>query len=80
MTGVIAYSHEVALDKPDRGIYALTCQRLSVQPAEAIFLDDAEQHVISARDFGLHGILFKNNAQAIAGIQACLMSFDEQSR
>ena len=72
MTDDIVYSHEVGLAKPDRRIYELTCQRLGVQPAEVIFLDDAEPNVIAACEFGMHSILFKDNAQAIADIQDCL--------
>ncbi len=72
MTDDIVYSHEVGLTKPDRRIYALTCQRLGVQSAEVIFLDDAAPNVIAAGEFGMHGILFKDNAQAIADIEACL--------
>ena len=72
MTDDVIYSHEVGLAKPDRRIYALTCQRLGVQPAEVIFLDDAEPNVIAACEFNMQGILFKDNAQAIADIQARL--------
>jgi epoxide hydrolase-like predicted phosphatase len=79
MTDDIVYSHEVGLAKPDRRIYALTCQRLGVQAAEAIFLDDAEPNVIAAGEFGMHGILFKDNAQAMADIQACILANASES-
>ena len=49
----------------------MACERLGRQPAEVLFLDDNEPSVEAARQFGMHGILFKNNAQAIADIQAC---------
>jgi epoxide hydrolase-like predicted phosphatase len=68
----IIYSHEVGLSKPDPLIYALTCEQLGLPPAEVIFLDDRQQAVEAARDCGLHGILFQNNAQAIADIEACI--------
>ena len=74
MTDDIVYSHEVGLAKPDRRIYELTSRRLGVQPAEVIFLDDAEPNVIAAREFGMQGILFQDNAQAIADIRACLQA------
>jgi putative hydrolase of the HAD superfamily len=70
MTDHIIYSHEVGLVKPDPRIYALTCERLGVQPAEMIFVDDWEVIIAAAREFGIHGVLFKDNAQAIAEIQA----------
>ncbi len=72
MADQIIYSHEVGLAKPDKRIYALTCERLSVQPEEVIFLDDAQPYVIAALEHGIHGILFKENAQAIADIQSCI--------
>jgi putative hydrolase of the HAD superfamily len=68
----IIYSHEVGMSKPDPRIYALTCERLGRQPAEVIFVDDREPNVEGARQAGMHSILFKNNAQAIADIQACI--------
>ena len=74
MCDFIIYSHEVGMSKPDRRIYALTCERLGLQPAEVIFLDDREPAIDAAREFGMHGILFKDNAQAIADIQACLQA------
>ncbi len=74
MTDHIIYSHEVGLAKPDPRIYTLTCERLGVQPVEMIFLDDWEANIAAAREFGIHGILFKENAQAIADIQACIQA------
>ena len=72
MTDLIIYSHEVGIAKPDRRIYELTCERLGVQPAEMIFLDDVEGHIAVARELGIHAIHFKETAQAIADIEACL--------
>ena len=72
MCDLIVYSHEVGMKKPDRHIYELTCERLGVQPSEVIFLDDVEAAVSAAREVGIHGILFKDNAQAIAEIEACI--------
>jgi epoxide hydrolase-like predicted phosphatase len=72
MTYDIIYSHEVGLSKPDRRIYELTCQRLGVQPHEMIFLDNVQQAVDAACEVGIHGILFTDNAQAIADIEACI--------
>jgi len=74
LVDLIIYSHEVGLAKPDRRIYELTCERLGVQPAEMIFLDDVERCVAAARESGIHAILFQNTAQAIADIEACLQT------
>jgi epoxide hydrolase-like predicted phosphatase len=74
MTDLIIYSHEVGIAKPERRIFELTCEHLGVQPAEMIFLDDFEPHVIAARSIGIHAILFQETTQAIADIEACLHS------
>lgn len=75
MTGLIIYSHEVGIAKPDRHIFELTWERLGVQPEEMIFLDDVEQHVMATRSTGIHAILFQETTQAITDINACLRDF-----
>ena len=72
MTDLIIYSHEEGIEKPDRRAYELLCERLGAQPAEIVFLDDAEPNVAAARAFGIHAILFRDTSQAIADIKACL--------
>lgn len=74
MVDFIIYSHEVGLAKPDPRIYALTSQRLGVQPHEIVFLDDAERNVAAAEASGFHTILYQNTAQAIAEIERCLQA------
>jgi putative hydrolase of the HAD superfamily len=75
MCDLIIYSHEVGMSKPDRRIYELTCERLGVQPAEIVFLDDYEPCIVAAREFGMQAILFQETSQAIADIQTCLQAF-----
>ena len=76
MADFIVYSHEVGLAKPDRRIYELTCERLGLPPEEVIFLDDSEICITGAREYGMHAILFQNNAQAISEIQTLLQRAD----
>ncbi len=45
-----------------------------MQPEEVVFLDDVEHNVAAAAAYGMHAILFTDNAQAIADIQACLQA------
>jgi epoxide hydrolase-like predicted phosphatase len=68
----IVYSHECGMSKPDPGIYALTCARLAVEPAQMVFLDDAKPCVEGARQAGIHAVLYSGNAQAIKDIEALL--------
>lgn len=72
MADLIIYSHEVGLAKPDPRIFTLTCERLGIQPAELVFLDDVEIHIAAARELGIHAILCRETNQAIADVQACL--------
>lgn len=74
MVDVIIYSHEVGLAKPDPRIYALTSQRVGVQPHEIVFLDDAERNVAAAAAYGFRAILYQHNAQAIAERERCLQA------
>ncbi len=76
LVDLIIYSHEVGFAKPDRRVFEITCERLGGQPAEMIFLDDHERPVAAARALGIHAILFQNNAQAIADIEAVLRDHD----
>jgi putative hydrolase of the HAD superfamily len=72
MCDLIIYSHEVGYKKPDPRIYQIACERLGVLPEEAIFLDDVPQAIDAAQALGMHGIIFHDNAQAIADIQSLL--------
>lgn len=72
MADLIVYSHEVGVAKPDPRIYEITCERVGVQPHEMVFLDDIPRNVAAAREYGIHGVLFQDNAQAIRDIEALL--------
>jgi epoxide hydrolase-like predicted phosphatase len=66
---VVVYSHEEGVKKPERRVYEIVCERLGVQPREAIFLDDLAACVEGARQVGMTAIMFVNNDQAISEIQ-----------
>ena len=72
MVDVAIYTHEEGIHKPDPRIFALACERLGARPEEIVFLDDVERNVAAARACGIHAVLFRDNAQAIADIQALL--------
>lgn len=56
-------SAEVGMLKPEPAIFRLALNKLSVQPKEAVFIDDNEDNVKGARLVGIHGILYKNPSQ-----------------
>lgn len=68
----LVYSHEVGVEKPDRKIFELALTRLGVRPEESVFLDDVAMHVEAARTIGMRAVLYENNVQAIAAIEAQL--------
>jgi epoxide hydrolase-like predicted phosphatase len=72
LADLLVYSYEVGIEKPDRRIYLLTCERLGVQPGEAVFLDDLEANVAAARAVGMRAVRFQSTAQAIADVEARL--------
>ncbi|HLW00337.1 MAG TPA: HAD family phosphatase [Ktedonobacterales bacterium] len=74
MTDLIIYSHEEGIAKPDQRIFQRACERLGTLPEEIVFLDDVEQNVAAASACGFHTVLFRDTAQAIADIEACLQA------
>jgi FMN phosphatase YigB (HAD superfamily) len=58
MCGVLVYSHEEGMSKPDPRFYRLICHRLGVAPHETIFLDDKLPCVHGARAIGTHAVQF----------------------
>ena len=52
------FSCHVGMIKPDPAIYQKICDKYDLDPAECIFIDDNEDNVKAAREFGLNAILF----------------------
>lgn len=72
MCEVLVYSHEVGCMKPDARIYRLVCERLGVDPGQAVFLDDVQANVDGARAVGMRAVRFLSTSQAIADLEAHL--------
>jgi putative hydrolase of the HAD superfamily len=69
---VVVYSHEEGVTKPDPRAYRIVCERLGVEPAEAVFLDDVPVCVEGARAVGMQAVRFVNNRQAITELESLL--------
>jgi len=69
---VVVYSHEEGLEKPDPRFYRIITDRLGVRPDEAVLVDDHETCVQGARDVGMAAVLFCDNEQAVADLEAYL--------
>ena len=69
---VVVDSAFVGTRKPEQEIYAITLERLGLPASACVFVDDLEVNVDAAREAGMHGIVFRENAQAIAELTALL--------
>ena len=58
-------SSVVGLRKPDPRIYQLACERLGVEPAQAVFLDDLGINLKPARAMGMTTIKVTSERQAL---------------
>lgn len=58
-------SAEVKMVKPNPTIFQLALERLGVQPAETVFIDDIIENVEAARRVGLFAIQYQNTPQTL---------------
>jgi putative hydrolase of the HAD superfamily len=64
----------VGTRKPEPRIYELTLERLGVEAAAAVLVDDIEANCTGARELGIHAVWFRSSDQAIAEIEALLQA------
>ena len=69
---VVIESAIEGLRKPDPEIYLLACERIGVQPSEAVFLDDLGVNLKSARALGMTTIKVAEPAPALAELAGVL--------
>jgi putative hydrolase of the HAD superfamily len=67
---VVVDSAFVGTRKPEPEIYAITLERLGLPADACAFVDDLEINVDAAREAGMHGIVFRDTAQAIAALES----------
>jgi putative hydrolase of the HAD superfamily len=60
------------LRKPDPRIYQVACERLGIEPASAVFLDDIGRNLKTARELGMTTIKVVEPAAAIDELSALL--------
>ncbi len=65
-------SSVVGFRKPDPRIYELACDRLGVQPEQAVFLDDLGINCKPARAMGMSTIKVVSEQQALDDLSALL--------
>ena len=62
-------SGDVGLHKPQPEIYRLACERLGVEPEDAVFVDDLRENVTGAEAVGITAILHRDAAATIAELE-----------
>lgn len=72
MADTMILSYEEGLAKPDRRIYDLAAERLTLPHASIVFIDDYAPNVAAARACGMHGVHFETREQTIAELQVLL--------
>jgi putative hydrolase of the HAD superfamily len=53
------FSNEAGLRKPNPAIYTMALDHFNIKPSEAVFIDDMEINIASARNVGMHGIHYQ---------------------
>jgi epoxide hydrolase-like predicted phosphatase len=69
---VVVDSSHVGMRKPERAIYALTCERMGVEPTETIFVDDNADNIEAAAAFGMNTVHFVDPPAALDEIEKLL--------
>jgi epoxide hydrolase-like predicted phosphatase len=62
-------SGEVGLHKPQPEIYLLACERLEVEPGEAVFVDDLRENCDGAEAIGMTALLHRDAAETVAKLE-----------
>jgi putative hydrolase of the HAD superfamily len=65
----VVESSKVGVRKPDPRFYQLACERLGIEPAEAVFLDDLGINLKPAKALGMTTIKVIDPARAIAELE-----------
>jgi len=65
-------SSKEGIRKPDPRIYRLACERVGVDPKQAVFLDDLGVNLKSARELGMATIKVTSETQAVGDLSALL--------
>lgn len=66
---VVVESSVVGVRKPDPAFYEIACERLAIEPADAVFLDDLGINLKPARSMGMTTIKVDDPAVAIAELE-----------
>jgi putative hydrolase of the HAD superfamily len=78
MFDLVVASGDVGFEKPSRDIYRMTAEKLGVEPAECVFIDDIQEFVTAAEQFGMRGIHHVDDDVTIAELTTLLKEEHER--
>jgi len=67
---LLVWSYKLRMAKPDPAIYRYTLEKLGLQPAETLFIDDRQVNVEAAAALGMKALLFTTVGQLRADLIA----------
>jgi putative hydrolase of the HAD superfamily len=65
-------SGDVGMHKPNPDIYLLACERLGIEPTDAVFVDDLRENCEGAEAVGMAAILHRDSAATVARLEELL--------
>ena len=68
-------SYQIRQVKPSPEIYQALCDKFTIDPQEAVFIDDSALNITGAKDFGLNTILFKTYSDAVAQLKTLPLAY-----
>lgn len=68
----VVISAEVGMRKPERRIFLLATERLGLEPADCVFIDDIEENAAAARAVGLAAIRHRAAADTAGQLEGLL--------
>jgi epoxide hydrolase-like predicted phosphatase len=68
----VVISGEVGLHKPEPAIYLLACERLGVEPPDAVFVDDLRENCEGAEAVGMATVLHRETAESVKRVTELL--------
>ena len=55
--------------KPNIGFFKHVIDKSGIDPSRTIFVDDKSENVLTARSFGMHGIVFNDQSKVIKDLK-----------
>lgn len=72
-------SHETGLRKPAAETFRKVLNKLGLQPAEAVFVDDDPTNVAAAQAMGINSLVFTSSEQLETDLRRLIPTFDQDT-